>query len=64
LTDDVLALGSREGFDKPLIHRAVLKYALECPGEAAAKHVAAARRLDPQRVADLRTLLEAEAKKK
>jgi hypothetical protein len=61
LTGDVLALPDREGFDQPIIRRSVLKYALECPDKAAAKHVADVRMANPKLLADVRTLLDVEA---
>jgi hypothetical protein len=61
LTDEVLALMKKEGFDVPIIRRSVVKYALLCPGEAAAKIVAEARKADPERVKLLEELVKAES---
>ncbi len=61
LTDEVLALATKEKFNAPIIHRNVLKYALQCPGEKAAKFVAEQRKKDPQRVEQVEEWLKDEA---
>jgi hypothetical protein len=52
LTDHVLSLAARKSHDVPVVRRAVLRYALQCPDPHAARFVAAWRRDDPKGLAD------------
>jgi hypothetical protein len=53
LTDSVLKLYGRKGYDSPLMQRAVVRYALACPRAAAARFTAELRRADPALVKDV-----------
>lgn len=61
LTDRILALSSKKGFDAPLIRRTILRYALQCPHKQATRFVAERRKADPSFVADAEELLRYEA---
>ncbi len=58
--DQVLALYTKKSHDVPIIRRAVLRYALSCPGPRAAAFVAAARQKDAETVKDVEELLKLE----
>jgi hypothetical protein len=58
--DRVLDLFTKESHNVPVIRRAVLRYALQCPGKRAAAFVAEQRRRDPEWVNDAEELLRAE----
>jgi hypothetical protein len=62
LADKILGLYGRESHNVPIIHRAILRFALNCPPEnkKAADFVAAQRKLDPDRVKDVEELLRLE----
>jgi hypothetical protein len=59
-TARVLALQERPAPAWSMAHRAVLRYALSCPGEPAAAFVREARKRDPREVRDLELRLEFE----
>jgi hypothetical protein len=61
LTDRVLALSTKKSQEVPVIRRAVLRYALQCPGPVAARYVTEVQKADPQLVQDTLELLELEA---
>lgn len=60
-TDRILPLYYRPSHQEPFIRRAILRYALECPGEAPARFVAAVRRADAELVKDMEESLALEA---
>lgn len=67
MTDHVLALYGRGGFDIPIVKRAVLRFALSCPERSPGKAKAVAlvkalRDQDAERVADAEELLRLEQK--
>jgi hypothetical protein len=62
LTGDVLALYGKKGYDAPLMQRALVRYALTCPGPEAAKFAADLRRKDPELYRDVAEALEFEKK--
>lgn len=64
LTDEVLALPQKKGFEAAVIRLCVLRYALQCPDAQAARFVAEMRRTDPTLVRDADELLREEAKGK
>jgi hypothetical protein len=57
LTDGVLKLYGRKGFDAPLMQRAIVRYALSCPQPEAARFTADLRRRDPELVKDVEEAL-------
>lgn len=61
LRDRVFHLGDRKTHEVPVIRRAILKYALTCPGKEAAAFVAGMRKQDPEMVADTEEWLKLEA---
>jgi hypothetical protein len=65
LTDEVLGLADRTGFEAAIIRRAVIRYALDCPHPRAAAFIANARLANREEVADQEdwNRLEAEAGK-
>jgi hypothetical protein len=60
LTDRILALKGRPGFEAPIIHRAMLRFALYSPAPAAKRFVEEQRKRDPQLVEDAEELLKIE----
>jgi hypothetical protein len=52
--------GKKEYQARPIIRKAILRYALQCPSEAAKTFVTAQRKLDPEWVDETRELLELE----
>src|SRR5262249_40951577 len=60
LTQRILTLRGREGYDHPIIRRAMLRFALESPEPAAKQLVEEQRRRDPQSVEDALELLKSE----
>ncbi|MCI0463613.1 MAG: hypothetical protein L0Z62_42300 [Gemmataceae bacterium] len=61
LCDRVLELFTKESHDVPVIRRAVLRFALQCPGKQAAAFVSEQRRRDSDWVNDAEELLRLEA---
>jgi len=59
-TDRILALKGRPGFEAPIIHRAMLRFALRSPAPAAKQFVEEQRKRDPQSVKDAGELLRLE----
>jgi hypothetical protein len=59
LTDEVLALSHKKGFEAPIIQRSILRYALQCPDAQAARFVAQMRKTDPEFVKDAEEALRA-----
>lgn len=53
LTDEVMALYGKKGFDAPLLRRKVIEYALTCPKPQAAAFVAERRKQEPELVRDV-----------
>jgi hypothetical protein len=66
LTGRILPLYGQKDYDEPLMRRAIIRYALQCPGKAAAEFVAARRKDDPEQVELIEEALrfEQEAAKK
>jgi hypothetical protein len=60
LTPSVLPLYRRQGYDAPLMRRAIVRYALACPRPEAVRLVAEVRRQDPQTVKDVEESLRYE----
>src|SRR5206468_2230962 len=60
LCDRILALCAKEGYDSPITRRAVLRFALCCPGDRARALVRAQRRVDAELVNDTEELLKLE----
>jgi hypothetical protein len=60
LTSEVLSLYNRPSHDTPIMRRAILRYALQCPGREAADLVTAVRRADQELVEDLEEVLKLE----
>jgi hypothetical protein len=60
LTDDVLALYGKKGYDAPLMQRALVRYALTCPRPEAQKFADGLRRQDPDLYRDVAEALEFE----
>jgi hypothetical protein len=60
LTDRILAVAKRPSHNLPIVRRAVLRYALQCPGAPAAAFVAERRKTNPELVADVEELLRLE----
>jgi hypothetical protein len=61
--DQVLELQGRKSHDVPIIRRAILRYALSCPGAAATAYVEKCRKQDPEMVKDTEELLKLETSK-
>lgn len=61
LTDDVLALAAKPGYEAPVAQRSVIRYALQCPGVEAAEFVAEQRKTNSERVKQAEEGLKAEA---
>src|SRR5262249_54234187 len=59
--DRVLALWDEEGFDIPIIRRAILRYALQCSKPIARDFVERQRQLDAEKVNDAEEILKLEA---
>jgi hypothetical protein len=64
LTDDVLSITEQKDFDIPLIRRAQLRYAIQCPDEKAVTFAAAVCATDPERLKEMRVLLNLEGRDK
>jgi hypothetical protein len=60
LTDRVLAMAGRPSHNIPIIRRAAIRYALQCPGAAATAFVREQRKTNPTLVADMEELLRLE----
>lgn len=60
LTDSVLALYGRPGFEAPIARRAVVRYALCCPLPRAKAFVAEVRKSDPRTVEQIEDVLQNE----
>jgi hypothetical protein len=60
LTDRVLGLHGAKNYEAPVIKRAILRYALQCPQDAARRFAAARRLEDPEFVKDMEELLKVE----
>jgi hypothetical protein len=58
LTPQVLAQFDRKGVTSELVQRAILRYALQAPQEAAAAFVAEQRSRDPNRVKEVEEALK------
>ena len=59
LADKVLAVEKTKVYDQPIVKRSMLRFALQCKDNAAAKaFVAARRKADPEDVADAQKLLD------
>lgn len=56
----VLAIYAKENYDQLIIRRSVIRFALRCPGDPAAKFIAGVRAKDPQLVADVEEILRFE----
>jgi hypothetical protein len=59
--DKVLALDGRESHSVPIIRRAILRFALSCPGDKASKYVADMRKKDADWVKDVEELWKLES---
>jgi hypothetical protein len=59
--DRVLALWKKDTHQAPFVRRALLGYALQCPGPAAAQLIATARQTDADLVEQAENVLKAEA---
>jgi hypothetical protein len=59
-TDEVLALANKDGFNTPIIRRAILRFALRSPEKSAKTYVESQRKKDPQAVIDAEGLLKLE----
>ncbi len=62
LTEQILGLYSKKGFESPVIRRAVLRYALQCPDAQAARFVAELRKSNPSLVTEVEEGFTAETK--
>ena len=60
LAEPILALADRPTHAAQLFQRALVRFALACPGTAAAAHIARMRQKDPQAVKDAEELLRGE----
>jgi hypothetical protein len=60
VADTVLGLYGQKSHDVPIIRRAILRYALSCPGAKAAAFVDEIRKKDPEMVKDVEELLKLE----
>ncbi len=61
LCDRILALYGKEGYNAPIIRRAILCYALCCPNPRALAFVQKQRALDPDLVADIEEIVRLES---
>jgi hypothetical protein len=62
VADKVLAVGKNEAYKQPIVKRAILRYSLQCQGNAAATaYVAERRKEDPRAVEEAEELLKLEA---
>jgi hypothetical protein len=59
--DKVLALSDKESHNIPIIRRAILRFALSCPGDKAAEYVTAMRKKDGDWVKEVEELLRLES---
>jgi len=59
--DKVLALSGKESHNVPIIRRAILRFALSCPGDKAAQYVADMRKKDADWVKEVEELLRLES---
>jgi hypothetical protein len=61
-TDQILGLYGKESHNVPIIHRAILRFALNCPADnqKAKEFIDKQRKLDPERVKDVEELLRLE----
>ncbi|MBI3411525.1 MAG: hypothetical protein HY040_24620 [Planctomycetes bacterium] len=57
-TDHILALAKKKSHEHPVIRRATVRYALDCPQKAAHAYIAEFRRRNPSFVADVEENLE------
>jgi hypothetical protein len=60
VSDRVLALYGKESHAVPIVRRAILRYALTCPGPKAAEFINKVRKQDPEMVKDVEELLKLE----
>lgn len=60
VADRILALRNKSSHDVPIVRRAILRYALCCPGKEAAAYVEELRKKDPRMVQDAEELLKLE----
>jgi len=60
LTQRILSLRDREGYEHPIIPRAILRFALSSPDQAAKRYVEEQRKRDEQSVLDAEELLKIE----
>jgi hypothetical protein len=60
VADRVLGLYEQKSHDVPIVRRAILRYALSCPGPKAAAFVDGIRKKDPEMVKDVEELLKLE----
>jgi hypothetical protein len=58
--DQVLALQEKKSHNVPIIRRAILRYALSCPGEKAKAYVQQCKKKDPEMVKDTQEILNLE----
>jgi hypothetical protein len=58
--DEILALYGKDKFDLQVIRRSIIRYALRCPGAAAAAFIADLRSKDAQLVSDVEEILRFE----
>jgi hypothetical protein len=61
LADHILGLQSKASHNVPIVRRAILRFALACPGKEAAAYVVAQRKKDPRMVQDAEELLKLDA---
>ena len=59
-TPDILGLSTKKSHDVGVIHRAILRYAIQSPRPEAAKFVAEQRKRDPEQVRDTEEILKLE----
>jgi hypothetical protein len=57
-TRQILELPSKKGFDAAYLHRAILRYALQCPGTEAARFVERLRKADASLVEEVEEVLK------
>jgi hypothetical protein len=62
LTPEIFRLYEQKGYDAPIMQRAIVRYALECPRPEAAGFLARVRHKDPELYNDLHEALEFEKK--
>ncbi|QDU61767.1 hypothetical protein Pan216_26320 [Planctomycetes bacterium Pan216] len=60
VSDEVLALAEKPKYDHQLMRRAILRYALQCPGDSAKAYVEKVRKETPQFVKDTEAVLRIE----